>query len=203
MFSITLHIRYANNPYLLKHSWYVYHTIMSLEKWNLDTVHSNISFSVRHLMISKVRGHFRKWSGSLTFDEADATTARLEVSIEAGSIDTGDPQRDEHLRSPDFLNVAAHPALTFNSTSIEKVGGQEFKVTGNLTIRGVTRSVVLDTEYFGQGKDPWGGVRAGFSAKTSISRKDYGVEWNTALETGGFVVGDTVEINLEVEAIKA
>src|SRR5579872_3496749 len=130
---------------------------MSLEKWNLDTVHSDISFSVRHLMISKVRGHFRKWTGSLSFDGADPASARVQVTIDAASIDTADPQRDEHLRSPDFLNAAAYPSLTFTSTSVQKTGGQEFKVAGDLTIHGVTRSVVLDTEYFGRNKDPWGG----------------------------------------------
>jgi polyisoprenoid-binding protein YceI len=176
---------------------------MPLEKWVPDNVHSDISFSVRHMMVSKVRGHFRKWSGSLSFDEADPAASRLEVSIEAASIDTAEPPRDEHLRSADFLDAARYPALTFVATAVEKLGGQEFKVTGDLTIRGVTRPVVLDTEYFGRSKDPWGGERAGFSAKTSISRKDYGLEWNVALETGGFLVGDRVDINLEIEALKA
>jgi polyisoprenoid-binding protein YceI len=176
---------------------------MPVENWNLDTAHSDISFWVRHLMISKVRGHFRKWSGTLSFDEANPSSARLEVKIEAASIDTGEPQRDEHLRSPDFLNTASFPDLTFVATSVQKTGDQAYTVNGDLTIRGVTKPVVLDTEYLGRTKDPWGGERAGFSAKTKISRKEFGAEWNAVLETGGFVVGDTVDISLEIEAVKA
>jgi len=175
---------------------------MALEKWNFDPVHSDIGFSVRHLMISKVRGRFQKWSGSLFIDEADLNNSKVEASIEASSIDTKEQQRDDHLRSPDFFDAANHPALTFQSTRVEKASEEEYKVTGNLTIRGVTREVALTVEYLGRSKDPWGGLRMGFSAKTSIDRRDFGLIFNMPLEGGGVVVGDGVEIVLEIEAVK-
>lgn len=176
---------------------------MAQEKWSFDPVHSDIGFSVRHLMISKVRGHFQKWGGTLLIDEADPANSKVEVSIEAASIDTKEQQRDDHLRSPDFFDAANHPALAFESTHVEKVNAEEYKVTGNLTIRGVTKEVVLTVEYLGRSKDPWGGVRMGFSAKTAIDRGDFGLKFNMPLEGGGVVVGDRVEITLEIEAVKA
>jgi len=176
---------------------------MAQAKWNFDPVHSIIGFSVRHLMISKVRGHFQKWSGTLMIDEADVTNSKVEVSIEAASIDTREQQRDDHLRSPDFFDAASHPALTFQSTQVEKVSAEEYKIAGNLTIRGVSKQVVLATEYVGRSKDPWGGLRIGFSAKTSIDRRDFGLTFNMPLEGGGVVVGDRVDIEIEVEAVKA
>lgn len=175
---------------------------MAQEKFNFDPVHSHIEFSVRHLMISKVKGHFNKWTGSLVVDEANPANSKVQVTIEAASVDTKEPQRDDHLRSADFFDAATYPSLTFESTQVEKVSSEEYKVTGNLTIRGVTRPVVLKTEYFGRSKDPWGGERIGFSAKTSIERKDYGLVFNIPLEGGGVVVGEKVEITLEIEAIK-
>ena len=176
---------------------------MAQEKWNFDPVHSIIGFSVRHLMISKVRGHFQKWNGELLIDESDVANSKVEVSIEAASIDTGEQQRDDHLRSPDFFDAANHAALTFQSAKVEKLSAEEYKVTGNLTIRGVSKQVVLATEYVGRSKDPWGGLRMGFSAKTSIDRRDFGLTFNMPLDGGGVLVGDRVEIEIEIEAVKA
>jgi polyisoprenoid-binding protein YceI len=175
---------------------------MALEKWKFDTVHSSVSFSVRHLMISKVHGSFKTWSGSLETDDANPANSKVQVSIDAASIDTKEPQRDDHLRSADFLDAANHPTITFESTGVQKVNDEHFKVSGNLTIRGVSKPVTLDTEYFGRQKDPWGGERAGFSAKTSVERKDFGLVFNIALDGGGFVIGDKVEITLDVQAVK-
>jgi polyisoprenoid-binding protein YceI len=175
---------------------------MALEKWKFDTVHSSVSFSVRHMMISRVHGSFKIWSGVLETDDANPANSKVQVTIDAASIDTKEPPRDEHLRSADFFDAANHPNITFESTGAQKVGSQHYKVTGNLTIRGVSKPVTLDTEYFGRQKDPWGGERAGFSAKTSIDRKDFGLVFNIALDGGGFVVGDKVDITLDVQAVK-
>jgi polyisoprenoid-binding protein YceI len=175
---------------------------MALEKWKFDTVHSSVSFSVRHLMISKVHGSFKTWSGSLETDDANPANSKVQVSIDAASIDTKEPQRDDHLRSADFLDAANHPKVTFESTGVQKVNDEHFKVSGNLTIHGVSKPVTLDTEYFGRQKDPWGGERAGFSAKTSIDRRDFGLVFNIPLEGGGFVVGEKVDITLDVQAVK-
>jgi polyisoprenoid-binding protein YceI len=170
--------------------------------WSFDNSHSSIGFSVRHLMISKVRGHFNQWGGTFDYDEADPTRAKLSVRIDAASIDTRDEKRDAHLRSPDFFDVEKFPALTFESTKVER-DGDDFVVTGELSIHGVTRAVQLKVESLGQTKDPWGGQRAGFSASTSISRKDFGMSFNMALETGGVLVGDKVDIGIEIEAVRA
>jgi polyisoprenoid-binding protein YceI len=175
---------------------------MATEKWKFDPVHSNVGFSVRHLMISKVHGRFHNWTGSLSIDEAQHAASAVEVDIDAASIDTKDAQRDEHLRSADFIDAANFPKITFRSSRVEKEDEQTYKVTGNLTIRGVTREVTLDTEYLGRQKDPWGGERIGFSAKTAIDRKNFGLTFNMPLEGGGVMVGDKVEITLDVEAIK-
>jgi polyisoprenoid-binding protein YceI len=175
---------------------------MAIEKWKFDATHSNVGFSVRHLMISKVHGRFGAWTGSLTLDEENHRASSVEVEIDTGSIDTKDPQRDEHLRSADFFDVTKFPKIAFKSSRVEKVDGQEYKVTGNLTINGVTKEITLDVEYFGRQKDPWGGERIGFNAKTSIDRKTFGLVFNMPLEGGGVVVGDKVEITLDVEAVK-
>jgi polyisoprenoid-binding protein YceI len=173
-----------------------------METWSFDPTHSSIGFSVRHLMISKVRGHFNQWGGTFDYDEADPTRAKLSVRIDAASIDTRDEKRDAHLRSPDFFDVEKFPALTFESSKVER-DGDDFVVTGELSIHGVTRAVQLKVESLGQTKDPWGGQRAGFSASTSISRKDFGMSFNMALETGGVLVGDKVDIGIEIEAVRA
>jgi polyisoprenoid-binding protein YceI len=175
---------------------------LSLQKWNFDAVHSNVGFSVRHLMISKVHGHFKKWSGTLLVDEENPSASRVDVEIDAASIDTKEQQRDDHLRSPDFLDVANYPTIKFHGTRVEKLSDDRYKVTGNLTVRSVTKEVALDTEYFGKSKDPWGGERLGFSAKTSVDRRDFGLKFNIPLEGGGFVVGDRVDITLDIEAVK-
>lgn len=175
---------------------------MATEHWNFDTSHSSINFWVRHLMVAKVHGRFHEWTGTLELDDADPTKSRIEVSIDAQSIDTREEKRDEHLRSPDFLDVANNPKITFKSTSIERKGKSDLLVTGDLTIRGVTRPITLDVEAAGRAKDPWGGERTGFSATASLDRKDFGLQWNVALEAGGVLVGDKVNITIEVEAIR-
>jgi polyisoprenoid-binding protein YceI len=158
---------------------------------------------VRHLVVAKVRGHFTKFGGSIELDPDRLQDSTVAVSIDTASIDTREAQRDAHLKSADFLDVENFPTMDFKSTKVEQQGGERLKVTGDLTIHGVTKSVVLDTEYAGRTKDPWGGERVGFSATTKVDRKDFGLKWNMALEAGGFVVGDTVEISLDVEATKA
>jgi polyisoprenoid-binding protein YceI len=176
---------------------------MTTSRWDFDQSHSSVNFHVRHLMVSKVHGRFHGWTGTLQLDDDDFSRSRVEVAIDAASIDTRDDKRDAHLRSPDFLDAERFPKLVFASTKVERVDADTARVFGDLTIHGVTRPVVLDVELSGQVKDPWGGVRTGFSAKTTINRKDFGLTWNMALETGGLLVGDKVEITLEVEAVKA
>ena len=175
---------------------------MATSTWNIDVAHSSLNFSVRHLVVSRTRGKFATYGGKVLLDEADMTLSKVEVEIDASSIDTGVADRDAHLRSPDFFDTESHPKLVFRSTKIEKTGETDFRVSGELTIRGNTRPVVLETEYSGRGKDPWGGERIGFTARTKISRKDYGLEWNQLIEAGGAVVGDEVTIEIELEAVK-
>ncbi len=174
---------------------------MATNHWDVDVGHSAIHFWVRHMVISKVHGRFAKWSGSIELDEQDLSRSTVAVRVDAGSIDTQVADRDAHLRSADFLDVAQHPELTFASRKVEKAGGA-LRVTGDLTLHGVTREVVLEAEYAGTGKDPWGNERAGFSAKTTIDRRQFGLVWNAALETGGLLVGEKVEISIELEAVK-
>jgi polyisoprenoid-binding protein YceI len=173
-----------------------------MANWNFDTSHSSIGFAVRHLMISKVRGHFGRWSGTFNYDEKDPTRSQLEVKIDAASLDTRDEKRDAHLRSPDFFDVEKYPELRFRSTRIER-DGDDFLVGGELTIHGVTKPAQLKVESLGRTRDPWGGERAGFSASTSVNRKDFCLEWNVALETGGVLVGEKVEIEIEIQAVQA
>jgi polyisoprenoid-binding protein YceI len=172
-------------------------------QWNIDPAHSAAHFSVRHLMISNVRGEFTKISGSALVNSADHTKSSVEITIDAASINTREPQRDEHLRSADFLDVAKYPTLTFRSRRIEPLGPEEFKVTGDLTIRGVTKEVTFDIEGPTPAvKDPWGNIRAGITAAAKINRKDFGVAFNALTETGGVVVGDEVKITIEAELIQ-
>ena len=175
---------------------------MSVERWEIDSGHSGVHFSVRHMVVAKVRGKFSRWSGVLRAADGDEARASVEVVIDASSIDTGVADRDAHLKSPDFLDVAHHPEITFRAERSERLTPERLRVSGELTIRGVTRPVVLDVEYAGRTKDPWGHERAGFAAKTSIDRKDFGLTWNQVLEAGGVVVGDRVDIEIEVEAVK-
>jgi polyisoprenoid-binding protein YceI len=169
--------------------------------WTIDHSHSGIHFTVRHLMVSKVRGTFAKWTGELALDDADMTKSRVDVTIDAASIFTDEAKRDAHLRSADFFEVEKYPHLTFKSTKVEKTDADTLAVTGELTIRDVTKTVVLEVTDNGRVKDPWGGTRAGFSAHLSLSRKEYGLTWNALLEAGGVAVSDKIEIGLEIEAI--
>jgi polyisoprenoid-binding protein YceI len=170
-------------------------------RWIIDPSHSGIHFSIRHMVFAKVRGAFTRWQGTLDFDEADPTRSRVEVRIEAASIDTHEPKRDAHLRSADFFDMEQHPELRFVSTAIEKTGDR-CAVTGELSLHGVTRPITLDAEILGAGKDPWGNERMSLSATGSVNRKDFGLGWNQVLETGGVLVGETVEIAAEIEAVK-
>lgn len=174
-----------------------------MSTWNIDPSHSGINFSVRHMVVSKVRGRFTKYSGALQIDDSDLSRSTAEVSIEAASIDTGVTDRDNHLRSPDFFDVEKYPTLTYRVKSLEKVGAENYRGRGDLTIHGVTREVPLEIEFGGQTKDPYGNQRMGFSAKTHIERKDFGLTWSMLLETGGLVVGDRIDIDIELEAVKA
>jgi polyisoprenoid-binding protein YceI len=176
---------------------------MNNTKWNIDAAHTGINFSVRHMVVSKVRGRFGKFTGTLTLDNADLARSSVEVSIDASSIDTGVADRDTHLRSADFFDVEKFPELHFRSTRIERVDDSNYRVIGDLTIRGTTREVALDAEYGGRGKDPWGHDRIGFVAKVSIDRKEFGLTWNQLLETGGILVGDSVQIELDVQGVRA
>jgi polyisoprenoid-binding protein YceI len=171
--------------------------------WNIDPVHSVAEFKVRHMMIANAKGQFTGIKGALTLDEADVTKSKVEATIQAASISTSDSERDRHLKSPDFLDVVSFPTLSFRSTGISRSNG-DLAVAGDLTIHGVTRPVVFKVEGpTAPAKDPWGNSRVGVSATTKISRKDFGLTWNAALETGGIILGDDVTISLEVEFVKA
>lgn len=175
---------------------------MTTQTWQIDSAHSGIHFSVRHLVIAKVRGQFSRWTGALTVPDGDFSKATVDVTIDATSIDTGVADRDAHLKSADFFDVATFPELTFRGRRVEPRGGDRFALVGDLTIRGVSRGVTLDVDSAGQTKDPWGNVRAGFSARAVIDRKEFGLTWNQALEAGGVMVGDRVEIEIEIEAVR-
>lgn len=176
---------------------------METKTWNIDTTHSGINFSVRHMVFAKVRGRFGEWQGTLRLDPRDLTRSRVEVEIDAASIDTGVADRDAHLRSGDFFDVERFPKLRFESTKVEQTGEGRYRLHGNLTIRDVTREVAIDVEHGGQAKDPWGNQRHAFTASTSIDRRDFGLEWNQVLEAGGVLVGEKVDIDLEVQAVEA
>ena len=171
--------------------------------WNIDPVHTMAEFKVRHMMITNVKGHFTGVTGVLTLNEQDITKSHVEASIDAASINTRETDRDTHLKSADFLDVEKFPKLTFTSTRVTSTGEGELQVEGDLTIHGVTRKVEFAVEGpTPPGKDPWGNTRIGWTATTKINRKDFGLTWNTALETGGILVGDEVTITIDVEAIR-
>ena len=170
--------------------------------WVIDSAHSEINFSTRHMMISTVRGRFEKFSGSVNFDEITPANSTVDVQIEAASVNTKEAQRDGHLKSPDFFDAAKYPYLTFKSKRVKVMDSQRAKLTGDLTIRDITKEVVLDVEYAGQAKNPWGKTSAGFSAQTKINREDWGLTWNQTLETGGMLVGKEINISIDVEMIK-
>jgi polyisoprenoid-binding protein YceI len=174
---------------------------MALQTWQIDRSHSDIFFTVRHMVISKVRGRFQKWDGTLTYDPENPTSSRVEITIDAASIDTNEPKRDAHLRSADFLNAEKHPSLTFKSTKVEPKGGDKYVLHGTLTIRDVTRPIAIDVEHLGQAKDPWGQQKVLFSGKVSIEREPFGATWNQALEAGGWLVGKNVDIDIEIQAL--
>ncbi len=176
---------------------------MSLKSWDIDLAHSNIGFTVRHLVVSKVRGRFNKWAGSLRFDAEQPERSSVEVQIDAASVDTGEPQRDAHLRSADFFDVERFPHLTFRSSEVKRVADGVFSAAGELTLHGVTQPVVLEVEYGGSLKDPWGKQRAGFTASATLNRKDFGVSFNQVLDTGGLGLGDKVTISIDIEATQS
>jgi polyisoprenoid-binding protein YceI len=167
--------------------------------WTIDPAHSVVEFSVKHMMFATAKGRFSDVSGTITVDNENIERSAVDVTIGAASIDTRDEKRDAHLRSADFFDAENHPTLTFTSTRVER-DGDDLKVTGDLTIRGVTRPVVLEAEYNGQGVNPWGQQVLSYSAKTKINRKDFGLNWNAALETGGVLVGEEIKIQIEIEA---
>jgi polyisoprenoid-binding protein YceI len=175
---------------------------MAPQTWNIDPAHSSVGFTIRHLMISKVHGNFTRWTGSLVFDEAAPGASSVEAQIEVASVDTREPNRDTHLRTGDFFDVEKFPHMTFKSTKIEG-SGSDYKVTGDLTLRGITKPVVLDVEYGGKSNHPQLGERIAFSAHTVIHRKDFGVTFNQILDNGGIALGEKVDIVLEVQASRA
>jgi polyisoprenoid-binding protein YceI len=178
--------------------------IASAAAWNIDPEHSSVGFKVRHLMVSNVKGSFDRHSGSVDLDDKDITKSKVQVTIDTSSINTNVQKRDEHLRSADFFDVAKYPNMTFVSKKVARSGKDRLKVTGDLTLHGVTRQVVLDVDGLSkESKDPWGNIRRGATASTKINRKDFGLVWNKALETGGVAVGEEVTITLEIEMIKA
>jgi polyisoprenoid-binding protein YceI len=171
-------------------------------EWTLDPTHVTAQFSIKHLMVATVRGQFDKVSGTLNFDDKDPTKSVVDISIETKSINTREAKRDEHLRSADFFDAAGHPAITFKSTKVSKAGKNKFKVVGDLTMRGVTKPVTLDVTLTDAVKSPWGQSVRGVSASGKLNRKDWGLVWNKGLETGGVLVGDEVELNIDAEFVQ-
>lgn len=176
---------------------------MARTKWNFDPAHSEVAFKVRHMMFSKVSGLFNDWEGTFEFDPENPADTNVSVDIESAGINTRNEDRDQHLRSGDFFDAENHPHIHFESTSVEQTGDKQLKLTGDLTIRGTTKPVVLDVDYHGKAVDPWGNDRVGFTATTTVNRKEFGLTWNQALEAGGVLVGDKVEVELNVQAIPA
>jgi len=174
-------------------------TAPAVRTFQVDKAHSEVDFQVRHL-ITKVRGRFTDYTGTIEFDQANPSHSKVDFTIQAASIDTAEPKRDEHLRSDDFFSAGTFPTLTFKSTKITPRKGDLYDVEGDLTIRGITKRVVLPVTHLGMAKDPWGNEKLGFEAETTIDRKDFGLTWNAVLETGGFVVGDQVKVSLQVQA---
>lgn len=174
---------------------------MATERWTIDTSHSSVDFVVRHMVVSKTRGTFTDWSGSIEVDKEDPSKSSVLATIAVASIDTRDKKRDAHLISPDFFEADKYPTIEFKSRRIEG-NGELFKVIGDLTIHDKTHEVVLDADYNGLNQDPWGNTRVHYSARTTINRKDFDLSWNQALEAGGLLIGETVTIEIEIEALK-
>lgn len=171
--------------------------------WTIDGSHSLAEFSVKHMMVATVKGRFQNFSGNIVWDETNPANSSVEATLEVASITTNDEKRDGHLASADFFETEKYPTITFVSKKVEAKSGEEFKVTGDLTMHGITKEVVLDVDYNGTGKNPWGMTVAGFSARTSVNRKDFGLNWNVALEAGGMLVSEKINISLEIEAVAA
>ncbi|MBU8878394.1 YceI family protein [Bacillus sp. FJAT-29790] len=176
---------------------------MTNTKWALDTAHSSVDFSIKHMMIANVKGTFNSFDAIIEADPEDLSSANVQFTIDLASIDTRNADRDNHLRSGDFFDVENNPSMTFQSTKIVNNGDGEYDITGDLTIGGVTKAETFAVTYEGSGKDPWGNEKIGFSAKGAVKRSDYGLTWNAALETGGVLVGDKVKIDLDIQAAKA
>jgi polyisoprenoid-binding protein YceI len=176
---------------------------MTTSNWSLDKSHSGITFSVRHMMITNVRGSFKDFDAVITADTNDFSNVDATITIEANSINTNDEGRDGHLKSPDFFNVEQFPQIIFKKTSLESKGGDDYKLTGDITIAGITKSITLNTEIAGPAKDPWGNEKLGVTADGVINRSEFGLIWNAALETGGFLVGDAIKVHIELELAKA
>lgn len=175
---------------------------MQTTNWGIDPTHSEILFKVKHLMITNVKGEFRKFTASLTSDGHNFSKAAINVSIDASSVFTNEENRDNHLKSADFFDVENHKEITFTGTSFEQKNDENYTLTGMLNIKGVSKEITLDVEFGGVNKDPWGNEKAGFSVSGKINRKDFGLNWNAALETGGVLVSDEVRINAEVQFVK-
>lgn len=177
-------------------------TQSAVRTFSVDKAHSEVTFQVRHLL-TKVRGRFAEFAGTIDFDVAHPAESSVQFTVQAGSIDTNQSDRDAHLRSADFFKVDEFPTLSFVSHSIKPTGGDEYDIVGTLTIRGVAKTVTLPVSYLGQAVDPWGNTKLAFEAETTINRKDYGLNWNAALEAGGFLVGDEVKISVSIQAVAA
>lgn len=170
--------------------------------WQLDPTHSSAEFAVRHMMVATVKGAFKSLSGRVELDEGNWENAQIEAEIDVASVDTGVADRDNHLRSPDFFDVAHHPKITFRSTAVAAVAADRGTIRGDLTIHGVTRPVTLEVEYLGEARDPWGNRRRGYAAETKLNRKDFGMTWNMVLDTGGVLVGDAIKVTLNIETVE-
>lgn len=168
--------------------------------WNIDAAHTNVGFSVKHMMVSKVRGNFSQLEGTIDGNPEDLSSAKIAFKVDIASIDTSNEDRDNHLRSADFFNADEFPHMTFVSTKIVQTDDDEYEVTGNLTIKDVTKEVTFEAEYEGKGTNPWGQEVVGFSVEGKINRKDFGLTWNQALETGGVLVGESIKITIDLEA---
>lgn len=175
---------------------------MAKSVWNVDASHSALEFKVKHMMMANVRGQFHDFQANITADPEDLTTAEIDFTVNVNSIDTKDEQREGHLKSADFFDVENYPNLTFKATKIERKSNNEYAMMGDMTIRGVTKPVTFNVTSEGIGKDPWGNERAGFTAAGSLNRKEFGLNWNALLETGGVLVGEQVKINVEIEAVR-
>lgn len=174
-----------------------------MANWTIDDTHTRLGFSVRHMMVSTVRGHFTGYSGTVNIDADDFTKSTIEGEVLVNSVDTGVEKRDDHLRTSDFFEIEKFPKITFKSTKIEKKGGNDYVVSGDLTIRDTTKNISFNVEFHGPAQDPWGRTVAGLSATSSLDRKDFGLTYNAALETGGVLIGDKVKLEIEAEFVKA